>query len=77
MKLFFPFVAAVLLALALNGCSLNPGETRRVTMWGIWAEAYGAVVGIGYWQSERGPNVKDQPADKPTDALRVLPGKTP
>ena len=72
------FLAGALLAFALaltQGCALNPGETRRITAYGIFAEAYGFVVGVGYWQSERGPNVKDQPADKPSGALKALPGK--
>lgn len=55
----------VLLAVLLSGCALNPGENRRVTAWGVWMVALGSPIGIGYWHSERGPDVKSEESAKP------------
>ena len=53
------------LALFLSGCALNQGESRKITAWGIWAVPFGSPVGIGYWHSERGPDVKSEESAKP------------
>lgn len=75
MKLFIPCLLAVLLAflLALNGCS-PPVGMRKITAWGLWAVPFGSPIGIGYWHSEHGIGVQSEISDKPSDALKALPG---
>ena len=70
---FTHLAAAVLLALfAVAGCEpLRQGEGRKITAWGIWAAPMGTPIGIGYWHSERGPNVESEQSAKPK-----LPGDT-
>jgi len=69
-------LAAVLLAflLALNGCSAPTGM-RKITAYGLWAVVFGSPIGIGYWHSEHGIGVQSEVSDKPSDALKALPGK--
>lgn len=71
-------VALIALALVLSGCqSLRKGEDRKITAWGIWAVPFGAPIGVGYWHSERGDDVKSEESAKPgiPDGLNSL--KTP
>lgn len=69
-------IYASLLAMLSAGCStLREGETRKITAYGIWAVVMGAPIGIGYWHSERGDDVKSEQSSKPEDALRFIPGK--
>jgi len=59
---------AVLLALIWLpvGCStLNPHESRKITAWGLWYAGAPGVVGLGYWHSERGEDVKSEESAKP------------
>jgi hypothetical protein len=62
-------IYAVALGLVLSatmGCStLKEGETRKITAWGIWGVVLGAPLGIGYWHSERGDDVKSEQSAKP------------
>jgi len=58
----------VILTMSLAGCStLNPGDSRKITAWGIWAAPLGTPIGIGYWHSERGPSgdIKSETSAKP------------
>jgi len=59
----------ILICFLLSSCALNDGESRKITAYGIWC-TYSAC-GIGYWHSERGPNVESEQSSKPED---VLPG---
>ncbi|MSR15348.1 MAG: hypothetical protein EXR86_12450 [Gammaproteobacteria bacterium] len=67
--------AATLLAvtLSLNGCqALREGETRKITAWGVWGVFMGAPMGVGYWHSERGDEIKSEQSAKPSDASKLL-----
>lgn len=60
--------AMLLFALAalISGCEpLREGEGRKITAWGIWAAPMGTPIGIGYWHSERGPDVESEQSAKP------------
>ena len=60
------WVVAIALALALGGCSaLRPHESRKITAWGLWYAGAPGVVGLGYWHSERGEDVKSEESAKP------------
>lgn len=58
---------AIILSLTV-GCSLNSGETRKITAWGIWTVVAGNPLGVGYWHSERGPgdDIKSEQSAKPS-----------
>ena len=49
--------------LMLGGCSLSPGENRKVTAWGVWCSP--GACGVGYWHSERGPDVVSEESARP------------
>ena len=70
----------IIVFLLLTGCSaLKEGENRKITAWGIWAVVMGAPIGVGYWHSERGPDVKSEESSKPEDVIRHIvpqPGVT-
>ena len=56
----------VILALLGSGCgALHPGESRKVTAWGLWYAGAPGVIGLGYWHSERGDEVKSEQSAKP------------
>lgn len=66
-------MAAIWAALFFSSCTpLLQGEGRKITMYGVWAAAYGGIVGIGYLHTERGPNVKSEESDKPSDAVKNI-----
>ena len=67
MKILTVAILLGLLLSAIQGCALNPGESRKITAWGIWAAPMGLPVGIGYWHSERGPggDIKSETSAKP------------
>ena len=50
----------------LTSCTtLREGENRKITAWGVWAVVMGAPIGVGYWHSERGPDVDSEQSAKP------------
>ena len=61
------WVAVIALALMLvcQGCALNAHESRKSTAWGLWYAVAPGVVGLGYWHSERGEDVKSEESAKP------------
>ena len=62
---------ALLLALMwfLVGCSaLAPGQSRKITAWGLWYAGAPGVIGLGYWHSEKGDDVKSEESAKPPKA---------
>lgn len=69
-KAFYAYLTLIvggfLLLFSLAGCStLREGENRKITAWGIWAVVMGAPIGIGYWHSERGPDVESEQSAQP------------
>lgn len=58
-----PSSVYLILLLLVSGCALNPGENRKVTAWGVWCTA--AACGVGYWHSERGPDVESEESAQP------------
>lgn len=58
-------VIGIAVALALGGCSLGAGESRKITAWGLWYAGAPGVIGLGYWHSERGDDVKSEESAKP------------
>ena len=66
MKRFESIFLACVLATVLAGCStLRPGEDRKVTAWGLWHAGPAGIVGLGYWHSERGDEVKSEESARP------------
>lgn len=59
------FVALLL----LSACSL-PSGTRKITAWGFWGVLAGFPVGVGYWHSEHGENVKGEDSANPPMPLK-------
>ena len=58
-------IALIIFALyAFVGCSAPTG-TRVVTAWGLWAAPFGTPIGLGYWHSAHGENVKSEGSAKP------------
>lgn len=54
------------LFLILSACSLPPGQTRKITAWGIWnVNAYTGILGVGYWHSEAGEGVESEKSASP------------
>lgn len=65
--MYVVLLIGLLLFALLSGCStLRKGENRKITAWGVWAVVLGAPVGIGYWHSERGPDVEGEQSASPT-----------
>lgn len=64
LKLCVLCVSAVII---LSGCALRTGENRKVTAWGVWCTA--AACGVGYWHSERGPDVESEKSAEPSIPL--------
>lgn len=63
---FMILIGLIVFALMFGGCStLREGENRKITAWGLWAVVMGAPVGVGYWHSERGPDVESEQSAKP------------
>jgi len=65
MKTFKNLICLFFTLFLFTGCALNQGENRKVTAWGIWALVAGNPIGVGYWHSERGPDVKSEMSAKP------------
>lgn len=66
------------LCLSASSCAaLREGETRKITAWGIWGVVMGAPIGVGYWHSERGDDVKSEQSAKPSDATRLVAPSAP
>ena len=66
MKRLGSLFLACLLAVFLSGCStLRSGEDRKITAWGLWYAGPMGIVGLGYWHSERGDEVKSEQSAKP------------
>jgi len=61
---------AIVLVLTSGCMALNQGENRTITAWGIWAVVLGAPVGVGYWHSERGPDVRGEDSAQPSSILK-------
>lgn len=56
----------IMALLLFSACEpLRDGESRKITAWGFWAVIYGSPVGVGYWHSERGPNVQSEESARP------------
>jgi hypothetical protein len=62
---YFIMLAAILIA-AVMMASCAPTGTRCLTAWGIWAAPMGQPLGIGYWSSAHGDNVKCSRPEGPT-----------
>jgi len=73
-----PFLTALFLALLLSatGCT-PPTGTRVVTAWGLWAAPFGTPIGIGYWHSEHGVNVRGEGSAKPPEVNLMGGGLRP
>ena len=60
------WVFVVVLAVLGSGCSaLEPGQTRKITAWGLWYAGAPGVIGLGYLHSEKGDDVKSETSAKP------------
>lgn len=57
-------LGAIVAFLSFVGCT-PPTGTRVVTAWGLWAAPFGTPIGLGYWHSAHGENVKDEGSAKP------------
>jgi len=71
MKFRLCFVAiAVVITMVFTGCSaLSPHENRKITAWGLWYAGAPGVLGLGYWHSERGEDVKSEQSAKPPKVM--------
>jgi hypothetical protein len=60
-------VLAVVAFLLFSGCAVEPGQTRKITAYGIWSVVAGNPIGLGYWHSEIGDSdkIKSEESDQP------------